>query len=231
MSETIIQTPVSPEDFDKKCITPQVPLEDKTDCVIKSLFFLNFLDKTIATNRSAFANKMKGLSEEQIIREVYFSNKSKITKMICYNLSSNLKKEQLNFYLKDLNIGYGTIGLFQRESGIGHAVTVVRNTKDEITIMDLQAGVKYESLEEIDEFLTEYINICLLTPTLKRKRNILSPEEKIRKKGVESQKTKKIKLSKRKQTKSIHETRKTKSKRTRTKSKKEDDVKMDIDER
>jgi len=196
MSETVIQTPVSQKDFDKKCITPQVPLEDKTDCVIKSLFFLNFLDKLTTTNRSDFANKMKGLSEEQIIREVYFSNKSKITKMICYNLSSNLKKEQLNFYLKDLNIGYGTIGLFKRESGIGHAVAVVRNTKDEITIIDLQAGVKYESLEEIDEFLTEYINICLLTPTLKRRRGITTPEIQIKKKSVESQNIKRTRTKK-----------------------------------
>jgi hypothetical protein len=139
---------------------------------------------------------MKGLSEEQIIREVYFSNKSKITKMICYNLSSNLKKEQLNFYLKDLNIGYGTIGLFKRESGIGHAVAVVRNTKDEITIIDLQAGVKYESLEEIDEFLTEYINICLLTPTLKRRRGITTPEIQIKKKSVESQNLKRTRTKK-----------------------------------
>ena len=41
MSETIIQTPVLQKDFDKKCINPQVPLEDKTDCVIVSLFFLH----------------------------------------------------------------------------------------------------------------------------------------------------------------------------------------------
>jgi len=215
MSETIIQTPVSPEDFNKTCLNPQVPLEDRTDCVITSLFFLNFLDKTIATNRSDFVNKLTGLNEEQVIREVYFSNKSKITKMSCYNLPTDRKPIFLNELLNGLKVGNGTIVLFKHETG-GHSVAILRNTDDEIVIIDLQVGVEYESLEEIDGFLEEYITVCLLTPTLKRKRNILSPEEKIRKKGVESQKTKKIKLSKRKQTKSIHETRKTKSKRTRT---------------
>lgn len=187
MPETIIQTPVSPEDFDKKCLNPHVPLEDKNDCVIVSLFFLNFLDKVTATSRSDFANKMEGLSEEQIIREVYFSKKSKITNINCYDLSSNLKKEQLNLYLKDLNIGYGTICIFERENMYGHAVAIVRNTDDEITIIDLQVGTKYESVEEIDDFLTEYITVCLLKPTLKRRRGILSPEERIKKKSVELQ--------------------------------------------
>ena len=41
MSETIIQTLVSQEDSNKRYINPQVPLEDKTDCVIYSLFILH----------------------------------------------------------------------------------------------------------------------------------------------------------------------------------------------
>ena len=102
MSETIIQTPVSQADFDKKCLNPQVPQNDRTDCVINSLYFLNFLDKIIATKRSVFANDVKGLYDERIMREIYFSNKSKLIKMNWYvlpndtNLPTDTKRQSLN---------------------------------------------------------------------------------------------------------------------------------------
>lgn len=211
MSETIIQTPVSQADFDKKCLNPQVPQNDRTDCVINSLYFLNFLDKIIATKRSVFANDVKGLYDERIMREIYFSNKSKLIKMNWYvlpndtNLPTDTKRQSLNklLNLKDLKDNNGTIVIFlpeipiqqknpiQTENPIpdphAHAVAVVRISNDKIIIVDLQQGTKYESLEEIYWFLKDYKYVCLLTPTRKRQRCVLNTEEQIRKKSVESQ--------------------------------------------
>lgn len=172
----LLQKEIYDEYFNKSCLNPEVPINDRTDCAANSLYFLDILDEFTGMEYSNVANEeKKGLTIDKLATIVFSKTQRNYrTGSFMVPRDENSAKTVdniLNFYY--LANKFGTIGLFfnaNKPKILGHAVALVRDPKGILAIVDLQQGKLYIGLDEIQKFVTEqkYDTLSLLFATEKR---------------------------------------------------------------
>lgn len=176
------------------CLNKDVPREETYDCTINSMTFLDLIERNTAENYAKDINLLKsGVSDKQIVNELHkiFSNETenRSYKIKDLGLDSEWKRKIKN----KLGKNYSTVGLFHRQSTIGHAVVLAKNEQDVLLIFDPQQQMYYADVDGIvDKYIKsqKFVNLSLIyntktgrkqeTTVQLRKKNQLQPSKKPR---------------------------------------------------
>ena len=241
----LLQKRIYDEQFIKTCLNPELKRNTVTDCVINSIYFLDFIDEITAKEYSKIANSKKGLKIDKTI-EILFDLFKRQERNINFKLNNAAGYKSLQNIFKNkllLEKGYGTVAFFSNNNTkTGHAVVIARNILGELIIIDLQQERIYKGEIEINSFINTNVfdNIILLYDTFKRKSVSIG----IRKSPFKNTRKKTRRLSpesnlKRKRNELFSERfairkiqnsqRKTKKQRTNSKKMNSKSIKMDVD--
>ena len=132
--------------------TPTSLKDDLYDCTYNVLYFLDDINYKLAKDGSKKTNCNKdGISIHDFFEEFKklkdYKMKQKLKKKIFDNNKSlksynyEMKKVCMQDIVRTIKLGHATYMLFRRESGMGHAVIVARNLKNEFFIIDPQRKI------------------------------------------------------------------------------------------
>tara|TARA_B100000035_G_C21004200_1_gene556405 strand:+ start:151 stop:1593 length:1443 start_codon:yes stop_codon:yes gene_type:complete len=132
--------------------TPTSLKDDLYDCTYNALYFLDDINYKLAKDGSKKTNcnkdgisiheffeefkKLKDYKMKQKLRKNNFDNNKSLKS---YNYE--IKKVCMQDIVRTIKLGHATYMLFGRESGIGHAVIVARDLKNEFFILDPQRKI------------------------------------------------------------------------------------------
>jgi hypothetical protein len=151
------------------CLNKDVPREERYDCTINSMTFLDLIERDTAENYAKDINLLKsGVSDTQIVHELHkiFSNESenRSYKIKHLGLDTEWKRKIKN----KLGKNDSTVGLFHRQSTIGHAVVLAKNEDNILFIFDPQQQMYYPDVDSIvDKYIKsqKFVNLSLIYNT------------------------------------------------------------------